>query len=202
MKKQSRKPKIVLIAAVDRNGALGAQGVLPWHCPQDLKHFRDLTTGKVLLMGRKTADSLPKALRNRVNLVLTRSGVYDRPGFIGVSNTRDINKALRDHGARELWVIGGGEIYRKYIKHASVVHLTQLNITVPNADTWFPMDELSDYHGCMVQGCIDPNVSFWVFNRDKIQSGRARDGVCIEMDLNQPSAVWVPPGLQSLMVDI
>lgn len=188
--------KIVLIAAVDRNGAIGSQGTLPWHCPEDLRHFRNLTMGKVVLMGRKTADSLHKPLRDRVNLVLTRSGQYPRAGFIACKDMHAVRRALGQHGQRELWVIGGGELYRRFIKHAHVVHLTQLQVTVPDPDTWFPMAGLKTMRGCVSQSSKDPNVVFWTFTRVPVGTGRNRAGLCIEMDLNTVAAIWVPPSLR------
>jgi dihydrofolate reductase len=180
--------KIVMIAAVDRNGALGSNGALPWVCPADLRHFRSLTLGKILLMGRKTADSLPKPLPGRINLVMTRSkDPYPRPGFITVRTWRDVRRVCTTHGHSEIWIIGGGQIYERYIRRADIVHLTMLDCTVPDADTWFPMRGLSKFKGCMVTPAKDPAVKFWVFTRDEVATGRKRPVGCMELHLGIPT---------------
>lgn len=185
--------KIIVIAAVGRNGALGANGVLPWHCPVDLRHFRALTMGRVCLMGRNTADGLRKPLRDRVNLVMTRNPAgYQRPGFTSVSNMADIQAALDRCGTDELWVCGGAAIYREFLPIADVVHLTQLDIDVPDADTWYPMDLMDRFTGTQTQATTDPLVHFWVFTPHVIPTGRARTGPAIEMALNDPVAMWIP----------
>jgi dihydrofolate reductase len=169
-----RKPKyarIIVIAAVGRDGAIGADGRLPWRCPDDLRHFRSMTTGKVLLMGRKTADSLPRALPDRINLVLTRNG-YDREGFIAVRDQRDVNMVLRRMGTRDLWVIGGGQVYHRYAPHAAVIHLTQIDMDVPDADAWFPMGVLRGYKGATAKPSTDPRIHFWTLTPNPIGTRR------------------------------
>lgn len=166
------KPKIILIAAIDRNGAIGYQGGIPWSCPRDMRHFATLTAGKILVMGRRTAESLTKPLAGRVNLVLS-SKPYVRPGFVWVRNKWDINHQVRIHGQSEIWVIGGGVLYGKYINTADMVHLTVLDIAVPNADVYFPMRGLGGYKGMMINTCPDPGVQFWTFTRAPIRSSRA-----------------------------
>lgn len=160
------KPKIVLIAAMDRNGAIGAHNQLPWRCPTDMRRFRALTMGRVCLMGRKTADSLPKPLRDRVNLVLTRDRTWSRPGFITVHDMRGVNKILKKFHQKELWVIGGGDIYRRFIKQASVVHLSIIDVDTPNPDTWFPVKALQRFKGMVLVPCTDPMVQMWVLTPD------------------------------------
>ena len=100
-------PRIALIAAHDRRRAIGLDGKLPWHLPDDLQRFKALTLNKTLLMGRKTAQSLARALPKRRNLVLTRSG---RVPFAGMEAVASLDQALT-MATDELWVIGGGEIY-------------------------------------------------------------------------------------------
>ena len=104
-------PALVLIAALDRNRAIGRGNALPWHLPDDLKHFKALTLGRPVLMGRRTAESLGRALPKRRNLVLTRGGQVP---FAGMEAVASIDEALRIadmDGAGELCVIGGGEVY-------------------------------------------------------------------------------------------
>jgi len=129
---------LVLIAALDRNRAIGRGNALPWHLPDDLKRFKALTLGKPVLMGRKTAESLGRALPKRRNLVLTRSGRVPFDGMQAVA-TLDQACALADaDGAAELCVIGGAELYALTLPFATHLHLTHVDTEVDDADTFFP----------------------------------------------------------------
>lgn len=127
-----------LIAALDRQGAIGKGNALPWHLPDDLKRFKALTLGKPLLMGRKTALSLGRALPGRANLVLTRSGQVPYDGMTAVASLEAARVLADESGARELCVIGGGEIYALCLPLASRMHLTQVDTVVEGADAFFP----------------------------------------------------------------
>lgn len=128
---------IKLIAALDRNGVIGSDNTLPWHLPDDLKRFKSLTLGKTILMGRKTAESLGRTLPKRENLVLTRSGVAP---FSNMRAVASLEEALEVAGkkSRELWVIGGGEIYAATLPLATHLHLTHVDTEVNNGDAFFP----------------------------------------------------------------
>jgi dihydrofolate reductase len=126
---------LVLVAALDRRGAIGKGNALPWHLPDDLKRFKALTLGKTLLMGRRTAESLGRALPKRTNLVLTRSGFVPFAGMQAVT-TLDAARALA--GDDELVVIGGGEIYALTLPLATRMHLTHVDTVVDGADAHFP----------------------------------------------------------------
>ena len=129
---------LVLIAALDRNRAIGRGNALPWHLPDDLKRFKALTLAKPVLMGRKTAQSLGRALPKRRNLVLTRSG---RAPFEGMQPVRTLDEAralAAEDGATELCVIGGAEIYALALPLAARLHLTHVDAAVDDADTFFP----------------------------------------------------------------
>ena len=129
-------PRIELVAALDRNRAIGRGNALPWSLPDDLKQFKTLTYGKPLLMGRKTAESLGRALPGRLNLVLSRSASAP---FAGMQRVADLDSALSVAGdAEALMVIGGGQIYRTLLPQAAVLHLTWVDAEVEAADTWFP----------------------------------------------------------------
>ncbi len=131
-------PRIELVVAMDRARAIGRGNALPWSLPDDLRHFKALTLGKPLLMGRKTAESLGRALPGRLNLVLTRSG---RVPFEGMRAVASIEAALGiagEAGAEALMVIGGGELYAQLLPSAQRLHLTEVETEVEGADTWFP----------------------------------------------------------------
>ncbi|MBN8727499.1 MAG: dihydrofolate reductase [Xanthomonadales bacterium] len=126
---------ISLIAALDRNRAIGRGGTMPWHLPADLKHFKALTLGKPTLMGRKTALAIGRALPGRDNLVLSRRDAAPYPGQVLV---RSLDEAIAHADGQELAVIGGGEVYRITLPRATRLHLTWIDTEVPDADTWFP----------------------------------------------------------------
>ncbi|MFQ6312305.1 dihydrofolate reductase [Lysobacter capsici] len=129
---------LVLIAALDRKHAIGRDNALPWRLSDDLKRFKALTLGKPLLMGRKTAQSLGRALPGRRNLVLTRSGEVPFAGMEAVGSTEQALELARTDGAAELCVIGGGEIYALCLPSASRMHLTRVDTEVEGADAFFP----------------------------------------------------------------
>ena len=125
-----------LIAALDRRSAIGKGNALPWHLPADLKRFKALTLGKPVLMGRKTAESIGRALPGRRNLVLTRAG---RVPFDGMEAVASIEAALAcATEAGEVCVIGGGEVYALALPHATHLHLTHVDTVVDGADAFFP----------------------------------------------------------------
>lgn len=134
--------RITLIAALDRKRAIGFANTLPWRLPDDLKRFKALTLGKTVLMGRKTAESLGRALPDRHNLVLTRSGTVPFEGMQAVSS---LDEALAQCGGEELMVIGGGEIYALALPRARQMHLTHVDTALHRADTWFPAFDENDW---------------------------------------------------------
>ena len=134
--------EIHLIAALDRRGAIGRDNELPWRLPDDLKRFKALTLDKPILMGRKTAQSLGRALPGRRNLVLTRSGEAPLDGMETVSS---FEHALALIGDAELMVIGGGEIYALMLPLATRMYLTHVNTVVEDADAFFPAYDISKW---------------------------------------------------------
>lgn len=127
--------EIVLIVAMDNNRAIGFDNQLPWHLPDDLKHFKALTLGKTLLMGRKTAESLGRALPGRQNLVLTKAGTVP---FDGMSAVTSLDQAIRQCESSQLMVIGGGQVYQLAIPMAQLMHITHVDTELSQADTFFP----------------------------------------------------------------
>ncbi|WP_413975218.1 dihydrofolate reductase [Stenotrophomonas acidaminiphila] len=129
--------KLSLIAALDRNRGIGRDNAMPWHLPDDFRHFKALTLGKPILMGRRTAQSLGRALPGRTNLVLTRGGQVPFEGMRAVASVEQAREIAAAEAAGELCVIGGGEIYRLLIDQATDLHLTWVDADVA-ADTHFP----------------------------------------------------------------
>ena len=133
---------ISLIAALDRNHAIGRAGVMPWHLPDDLKRFKALTLGNPVLMGRKTALAIGRALPGRDNLVLTRG---QRAPFERQVVVHSLDEAIERTGAMQLAVIGGGEVYAHAMPHATRMHLTWVDTKVVGADTFFPRFDATDW---------------------------------------------------------
>jgi len=140
------RPLIVLIAALDRHNAIGRDNGLPWRLPDDLKRFKALTLGKPVLMGRKTAQSLGRALPGRLNLVLTRSGAVPFEGMVAVASIEEAMQQARAQAADELCVIGGGEVYALVLPQADVLHLTHVETSVADADAFFPQFNPDDWN--------------------------------------------------------
>lgn len=136
--------QISLIAALDRNAAIGKGNALPWHLPADLKHFKALTLGKPILMGRKTAQSLGRALPKRRNLVLTRSGRVPFAGMQAVASLEDAI-AIASAEVDALCIIGGGEVYALALPLATHLSLTLVDTVVEGADAFFPPIDLGDW---------------------------------------------------------
>ncbi len=136
--------KVSLIAALDRNRGIGRDNELPWHLPDDLKHFKALTLGKPVLMGRRTAQSLGRALPGRTNLVMSRQGTAPFAGMRVVESLPQAVAVAETEGADELCVIGGGEIYALLLGQATDLYLTWVDTEV-EADTRFPAFDPGDW---------------------------------------------------------
>ena len=129
--------RISLIAAVARNGVIGRDGGMPWHLPEELRHFKATTMGHTLVMGRRTFESIGRPLPGRETIVVTRN-----PGqsFEGCHTATSIDAALdlAVSLGRPVFVAGGGEIYRQTLDRADVIHLTTIHTTVAG-DVFFPV---------------------------------------------------------------
>ncbi|WP_066041242.1 dihydrofolate reductase [Herbiconiux solani] len=123
-------PDVSLIWAQAHDGVIGDGGGIPWHLPEDLAHFRELTTGATVVMGRKTWDSLPERFRplpGRANVVVTRQDDWTAEG---AERAGSVDEALHRHASTAIWVIGGGEIYRQALPHAQRVEITDVDLDV------------------------------------------------------------------------
>ena len=126
---------IAIIAAMDRNRLIGDGERLPWRLPADLRRFRALTIGKPIIMGRRTHESIGRALPGRKNIVLSRAPDFEPPGCVVV---RDLDEAISVcDGADELMVIGGAQIYAEALPRTHRMYLTLLDGSF-SGDTWFP----------------------------------------------------------------
>jgi len=127
---------ISLIVARDKNGAIGKDGDIPWHAPEDLKFFQRETMGGAIIMGRNTWDSLPfKPLKNRLNIVVTSQGV-DAEHVVGA--VAEAVALAEAQGYRRIYGIGGAGIYREMLEIADRLLITEVDLEVNTPDTWFP----------------------------------------------------------------
>lgn len=138
---------ISILAALSDNSCIGQNNKLPWHIPEDLKRFKELTTGKVVVMGRKTFESilgyLGKPLPNRTNVVITNQADYPVPA--GVEVFTSPAAALTAHTADEVVIIGGAQIYTQTLPLADTLYLTEVHQTVLG-DTFFPEFDKAKWH--------------------------------------------------------
>jgi dihydrofolate reductase len=135
---KSPQLNISLVVAAASNHAIGKDGKLPWHLPNDMKHFKNVTWGLPVVMGRKTFESLGKPLSGRKNIVVSRQPGWKADGVVVVKSLDDALFVAGQTDAKEVMVIGGGEIYRALFDKAKRIYLTRVE-TEPEADTFFPV---------------------------------------------------------------
>ena len=136
-----------LIAAVDKNWAIGCKNKLLVSIPADMKFFRETTVGKVVVMGRKTLESFPNGmpLKKRTNIVLTHDKTYKVPDAILVHSMEELHEELKKYPSEDIYVIGGETIYKQLLDECDVVHITKIDYEF-EADAYFPnLDELPDW---------------------------------------------------------
>lgn len=124
-----------MIAVIGKNRELGCDNKLLWDLPEDMKHFKDLTTGHTVVMGRKTFESIGKPLPNRTNIIITRDKSYNTAGCKIIHTPEDIIKENKK--VEKIFIIGGGEIYKLFLPYAEKLYLTVVQDS-PQADTFFP----------------------------------------------------------------
>lgn len=136
-----------LIVAVDKNWAIGKNNQLLVRIPLDQKFFRETTTGKVVVMGRKTLESFPNGLplKNRVNIVLTHNPNYTVKDAIVVHSMDELHEELKKYNSEDIFVIGGEKIYEQMLDECDVAHVTKINYEY-DADAFFPnLDEKPEW---------------------------------------------------------
>lgn len=127
--------KITIIVAMNKKKVIGLNNSMPWHLPADLKHFKQLTMGKPIIMGRKTFDSIGKVLPGRENVILSRNPEFNPPNTTVLHSTEQVIKHF--HEQTEIMIIGGANIYQQFLAHASLMHITEINDNT-EGDTTFP----------------------------------------------------------------
>ena len=133
---------VSMIAAVGKNLELGKNNNLIWHFKEDMKFFKDTTMWHTVVMGRKTFESLPKALPGRKNIVISSNAEYQAQGATVVTS---VEEALQIADNEEIFVIGGGKIYAEFLPYADKLYLTEIDAECTDADTYFPQFNKSEY---------------------------------------------------------
>ncbi len=128
---------ISIIAAIGKNNELGKKNQLLWNLPTDMKHFKETTTGHTVIMGQKTYESIGKALPNRRNIVLTREKDFKAEG-VEISDSLEKTIASFQDSDEEVFIIGGGQIYKQSFDLADKLYITHVDMTDEDADTFFP----------------------------------------------------------------
>ena len=156
------QPTLKAIAAVSRNGVIGRQGDLPWRLSGDLKWFKKITMGHVILMGRKTWESLPGPLPGRENWVLSRS----LEPIKGIQVLRSLDEVWGKIGGGVLFIIGGGELYSLTLEDCTELYLTEVNQVVEDGDAFFP-DHLESFEPEeTLHECEEFKLRKWVRRRN------------------------------------
>jgi dihydrofolate reductase len=138
------RPQVELVAAVAANGVIGRGGQLPWHLPDDLRHFKTLTLGHPVIMGRRTFESLVRPLPGRRNIVVSRTLAALPPaGVEVVASVADALRLAADHDG-PIYIVGGAAIYAAALPGAQIMHLTELDDPVAG-DTYFPNYDRADW---------------------------------------------------------
>lgn len=165
--------RIAMVWAMSENRVIGRNNKLPWHLPNDLKYFKRLTSGKPVIMGRKTYESIGRPLPNRVNIVLTRDTGFQAEGIKVVHTLPDAIELAQAEGlisgAEEVIIMGGEEIYRLAMPFADRLYVTLVHAHV-DGDAWFPEIDLNAYHEIgrddfKADGPNPYDYSFCVFDR-------------------------------------
>lgn len=147
----NREKIMNLIAAVDNNWAIGKNNQLLVRIPMDQKFFREMTTGKVVVMGRKTLESFPNSrpLKNRTNIVLTHNPSYEVEGAVVVHSLDELHKELEKYNSEDIYIIGGQKIYEQLVDECDVAHITKVAILKQEPDYGRVFDDSVKFDGTL-----------------------------------------------------
>lgn len=166
------KKKIIFthVVAASQNNVIGTNNELPWHIPEDLKFFQDITLKKALIMGRKTLDSLVKPLPDRLNIVVTRQKDFKQEGVIvfnSIPEAMEYCKAenITQKYGNEIAIIGGAEIYKQTLPYVDRIYITRIHKNY-NGDAFYPEIPIEEFKETDRKDRVDPvSFSFLIYNR-------------------------------------
>nr|WP_145401748.1 dihydrofolate reductase [Paenibacillus xylanexedens] len=136
--------KLSIIVATDKNGLIGNNGKLPWYIPWDLQYFKEKTVGKNVIMGRKTYESIGKALPNRTNIILTSDSKYKAKDCIIVHNIEDV-VSLSEHSNKETFIIGGSNVYDQFLPIVDNLYINEIQYRF-RGDSYFPLIDEEEWN--------------------------------------------------------
>jgi len=143
---------VSLIVAMDRNHGIGLNNRLPWRLPDDLKRFKSLTLDHHMIMGRKTYESIGKALPGRTSIVISRNSGFSAPDYLLAPSLESALELAETNGEQEVFVIGGSQVFKDALPQADRIYLTQVHVSLP-ADVYFPEidpdeweDQMTEFH--------------------------------------------------------
>ena len=149
---------VSIIACIGRNFELGKNNDLIWHLPNDLKYFKKVTTGKTVIMGRRTFDSLPGILPKRRNIVLQMPSEDKIEGVEIFHDIPSILEAVKKE--EEVFIIGGASIYRQFLEYANKLYLTEVHKSCKDAEVYFPKFNKRNYHKIIVDSGEDNKIKY------------------------------------------
>ena len=155
---------ISMIVAMNPEGAIGCQGKLPWHIPEDLAYFKEVTMGKPIIMGRTTFESIGQPLPGRTNIVLTRDESWMPKGVITASWIDGALEVAAACDCPEIMVIGGAEVYRQFLPMADRLYVTVVDREVVGADAWFPQLDEDEWDRTVLDKQVE-DCEFWILDR-------------------------------------
>lgn len=134
-----------IISAIGNNNEIGKANALLWNLPEDMKHFKETTMGHTVIMGQKTFESIGRPLPKRRNIVITLDKSFQANGVEIVYSTDELEKLLNEtmSNDEEAFIIGGGQIYKLFIEKADKLYITHVDVSVPDADTYFPTIDMN-----------------------------------------------------------
>lgn len=150
---------LTMIAAIGKNKELGANNNLIWHIKEDMKFFKETTTGHPIVMGRKTFLSLPKLLSDRTHIVLTRSGASLHSDVLSLPSIEEFMNLAKNIDT-DFYVIGGGTIYKEFLPFATKMILTEIDESCKEADTFFPAFDINDWNQEVIGEYQDEDIKY------------------------------------------
>lgn len=150
---------LTMIAAIGKNKELGANNNLIWHIKEDMKFFKETTTGHPIVMGRKTFLSLPKLLSDRTHIVLTRSGASLHSDVLSLPSIEEFMNLAKNIDT-DFYVIGGGTIYKEFLPFATKMILTEIDESCKEADTFFPDFDINDWNQEVIGEYQDKDIKY------------------------------------------
>lgn len=158
------------IVAVGENNVMGRNNDIPWYLPADLKYFKKTTLGHHIIMGRKTFQSIGRPLPKRTNVVITRQPFYIASGCVMTNSIEQALQIAADNGEEEVFIIGGGEIYKHSQAYWDKLYLTKVDVKIDDGDTFFPEVDFSEWEEIFTEQHQadeknEMDYSFHIYNR-------------------------------------